>query len=110
MSIGVLLGKPAVYSALSMFIVALYLVLVAGLGDLLVRGLHISSRSVTIASTLTLAAVFFPLRSGLQDFVEHRFFRKRQDYAKTLSLISSQISAAANLQNFRAMIQQQLRR
>jgi serine phosphatase RsbU (regulator of sigma subunit)/heme/copper-type cytochrome/quinol oxidase subunit 4 len=110
MSIEVILRKTAVYSVLSAVIVSLYLILVAGLGDLLVRSLHVSSRSVTIASTLTLAAFFFPLRNGVQDLVEHRFFRKRQDYSKTLSLISSQISAAVNLHNLLAMVAEQLMR
>ncbi len=84
--IDVLIRRTLVYTTLTVLLVVLYVSLVFVFGTLL-RGLFGQQQQnslVIVASTLVIAALFQPLRHGLQKFIDRRFYRSKYDAARTL--------------------------
>jgi hypothetical protein len=84
--IDVLINRTLVYGALSAMLALAYLASVVVLQGVLrvVTGQQ-QSELVTVLSTLGIAALFTPLRKGVQDFIDRRFYRRKYDASKTLA-------------------------
>ena len=97
MEIDILIRKTIIYSIVSGIVVVLYLALVGGLGGLLLTRAGVQSTWTIVFATLTAAAVFIPMRNKVQQIVDGRFFRKREDLPRALRTLSLKTSETTNL-------------
>ncbi len=100
MNIDVIIKKTVAYGILSGAIIAIYLVLVGGLGTLLVKVAGVRNQTMVIASTLVVALIFVPLRNKLQHLVDRNLFRQKYDYPQALRAIAAETLTAADVRSF----------
>jgi len=90
--IDILIRRTLVYAALTGLLALAYfgsVVVLEGLVRLLTG--QSQSQVVTVVSTLAIAALFVPLRRRVQSFIDHRFYRRKYDAARTLAAFSSSV-------------------
>jgi uncharacterized membrane protein YcgQ (UPF0703/DUF1980 family) len=89
--IDVVINRTLVYGALTATLVAVYVGSVVSLQGALRALFGQESQLAVVASTLAVAAVFSPLRRRIQAFVDHRFYRRKYDTARTMTQFSSKL-------------------
>ena len=93
-----LVNRTLVYAGLTATLAALYFGSV-----LLLQSLFLAltgegqPQLVTVLSTLTIAALFSPIRGRLQRFIDRRFFRRKYDAAQTLAAFGATLRDETNL-------------
>ena len=102
--IDVLINRTLVYGTLTVTLTAVYVGLVIGLQTLL-RGLISQDNSVAIVlSTLVIAALFQPLRHGIQRSIDRRFYRRKYDSAKIVAAFSATLRNEVDLDLLREQL------
>jgi hypothetical protein len=95
--IDVLINRTLVYGSLTALLALVYLGLIFGL-QFLLRGIINQQNDVAIVvSTLTIAALFQPLRHRIQAIIDRRFYRRQNDAAKTLEAFSATLRNEVDL-------------
>src|SRR5205085_12487356 len=100
--IDVLIRRTLVYTTLTGMLALLYVGLVFVFGSLL-RALLGQQQNplVIVASTLVIAALFQPLRHGVQRVIDRRFYRRKYDAAKTVEAFSATLCHEVDLEPLR---------
>jgi hypothetical protein len=104
-AIDILIRRTLVYSVVSSLLALTYGGLVIILQSLF-AALGTQSELATVISTLTIAALFFPLRNRVQIFIDRRFYRQKYDAAKTLAAFASTARDEVDLETLTARLVQ----
>lgn len=95
--IDLLIKRTLVYGTLSVSLGLIYVGLIVGLQILLQGLMSRGNALVIVASTLAIAALFQPLRSRIQRFIDRRFYRRKYDAAKTVAAFNRTLRAEVDL-------------
>lgn len=94
--IDVIINRALVYTGLTAVLALTYVTIVFGLQQILSPITEQSDLAIA-ASTLAVAALFRPMRSRLQGFIDHRFYRRKFDAQRTLDEFSSTLRDEVDL-------------
>jgi hypothetical protein len=95
--IDIVINRTLVYGSLTAMLVAVYFGGIVVLQRVFVTLTGQQSTLAVVASTLVIAALFNPLRSQVQAFVDRRFYRRKYDAAKTLEAFSVKLKDETDL-------------
>jgi len=96
--IDLIINRTLVYGALTAILVLFYFGSVTALQYLFSLLTGQGNTLAIVASTLAIAALFNPLRRRIQGFIDHRFYRRKYDAAKTLEAFSSKLRDQTDLE------------
>jgi hypothetical protein len=95
--IDVIVNRTLVYGALSVFLALVYFGGVTLLQSAFRALTGQESNLAIVGSTLIIAALFSPVRRGVQAFIDRRFYRRKYDANKTLEAFSARLRNETDL-------------
>ena len=101
--IDIIINRTLVYGSLTVMLALIYFGVVIGLESLvpLFTGAVSQAPGIIVCSTLAIAALFQPLRRRIQAIIDHRFYRRKYDAAKTLEAFSATLRNEVDLSQLR---------
>jgi hypothetical protein len=100
--VDVLIRRTLVYTTLTVILALFYVGLVFIFGTLLRDFLGQQENPlVIVASTLVVAALFQPMRHGIQRVIDRRFYRRKYDATRTVEAFSSTLRSEVDLSQVR---------
>ena len=95
--VDLIINRTLVYATLTAMLVLTYLVTVVLLQEVFRSITGGESQLAVVASTLTIAALFSPLRRRVQTFIDRRFYRNKYDAAATLAAFNATLRDETDL-------------
>ncbi|MDQ3375340.1 MAG: hypothetical protein M3533_00375 [Actinomycetota bacterium] len=95
--IEIIINRALVYGPLTVMLAALYVGSVVVLQATFRTLTGQDTQLTVVVSTLTIAALFHPLRRRVQDFMDRRFYRKKYDAKRTLEAFSVKLRDETDL-------------
>ena len=95
--IDLIINRALVYGSLTVLLASTYIGGVVGLQYVFHVLTGQGSTLAVVASTLTIAALFNPLRRRVQGFVDRRFYRRKYDAVKTLAAFNARLREETDL-------------
>jgi hypothetical protein len=92
-----IINRTLVYGVLTVILLAIYLALIFALQYLLGGIINQNNDVAIVVSTLTIAALFQPLRHRIQRIIDRRFYRSKYDAAKIIANFSSTLRDEVDL-------------
>jgi hypothetical protein len=104
--IDVFVRRTLVYTLLTATLAVLYVGLVLGSQVAFATFSPQASQSplILVGSTLIIAALFQPLRHGIQRTIDRRFYRRKYDAAKTITAFSATLRQEVDLDQLREQL------
>jgi len=101
--IDILINRALVYGTLTGLLAALYFGVVVGVQALVGTVNREAARSpvIIVASTLLIAALFTPLRHGIQATIDRHFYRRKYDATRTLAAFGATVRNEVDLAQVR---------
>jgi hypothetical protein len=96
-----IISRTLTYGALTLILGVAYVGLVLG-GQALFSSFAGGSNLAIAVSTLVVAALFLPVRSRVQGFVDRRFYRRRYDAQRTLEGFGARLREQVDLETLRS--------
>jgi ABC-type microcin C transport system permease subunit YejB len=98
--IDILINRTLVYGALTATLALVYIGCVTATQAIFqtFTGHEQLPQLTVVASTLAIAALFTPLRGGIQSFIDRRFYRKKYDARQTLETFSAKLRDETDLE------------
>jgi hypothetical protein len=93
-----IINRTLVYAALTGVLVTVYVGGVVALQTLFRSLTGGESTLAVVASTFAIAALFNPLRRGIQAFIDRRFYRRKYDARETLATFSARLRDETDLE------------
>src|SRR5215212_6686240 len=93
-----IINRTLVYGSLTTMLAAVYLGSVVLLQYIFRALTSQGSTFAVVASTLVIAALFNPLRRGIQSFTDRRFYRRKYDARRTLEAFSAKLRDETDLE------------
>jgi hypothetical protein len=95
--IDLIINRTLVYGLLTATLVAVYFGGIVVLQKVFIVLTGEKSTLAVVASTLTIAALFNPLRRRIQSFIDRRFYRRKYNARKTLEAFSAKLRDETDL-------------
>ena len=100
--IDLIINRTLVYSSLTAMLALLYVGGVLALQGTFRTLTGQESQLAVVASTLTIAALFNPMRRRIQSFIDRRFYRRKYDARKTLDAFNTRLRDEVDLDSLTA--------
>ena len=96
--IDIIINRTMVYTTLTGLLMLIYVVSVVLLESVFRLFVGDGTSLAVVVSTLTITALFTPLRRRVQDFIDRRFYRRRYDAQKILSAFARSVRDEVEMQ------------
>jgi hypothetical protein len=100
-----IIRRTLVYSTLTVVLTLVYFGSVTLFQNVFTTASRQQSPTAVVLSTLVIAALFTPLRKGIQERIDRRFYRKKYDAEQVLSTFSSILREEVDLDYLTSSIQ-----